>query len=115
MIARAQGSLAGQRCRSGPEYCSRLRRAEPLPIVASMKRLLPFVLCLFASRLIWMCAADQLADATALAAQRDAEERLKRLSADVQTVLDTQELIQKRQEEFRQKLEKLADDVRSLK
>jgi uncharacterized damage-inducible protein DinB len=80
-----------------------------------MKRLLPLILCLAAAGLAWVAAADQLADATAQAAQRDAEERLKRLSADVQTVLDTQELIQKRQEDFRQRLDKLSDDIRSFK
>jgi hypothetical protein len=81
----------------------------------SMKTTLPLVLCLLAARPLYLAAADQFADATALAAQRDSEERIKRLSADIQTVLDTQELIQKRQEEFRQQLQKLSDEVRSLK
>ena len=62
-----------------------------------------------------MEAADALTDATAVAAQRDAEENYKRLAADVQGVLETQGLIQKHQEEFRQRLDKLSDEIRTLK
>jgi TolA-binding protein len=59
-------------------------------------------------------AADA-ADAAALAAQQDAEERYKRLAADVQTVLETQEMLQKRQDDVRQRIGKLEDEIRSLK
>ena len=62
-----------------------------------------------------MQAADALAEAAAVAAQRDAEENYKRLAADVQAVMETQGLIQKHQEEFRQRLDKLSDEIRTLK
>ncbi len=80
-----------------------------------MKRILPLVLCLLAARPLGVQAADALTQAAALAAQRDAEERYKRLAADVQTILDTQDLIRRHQDELRQRLDKLADEVRTLK
>jgi septal ring factor EnvC (AmiA/AmiB activator) len=92
-----------------------LHGARRLSIVAAMKRILPLVLCLLAARPLLAQAADSLPEAAALAAQRDAEERYKRLAADVQTLLETQELIQKRQEEFRQRLDKLSDEIRTAK
>ena len=58
--------------------------------------------------------ADSLSEAAALAAQRDAEERYKRLSADVQELLDTQAVLLKRLEESRQRIDRLSDEVRSL-
>ena len=54
-------------------------------------------------------------EAAALAAQRDAEERYKRLSADVQELLDTQAVLLKRLEESRQRIDRLSDEVRNLK
>src|SRR5690349_14598485 len=80
-----------------------------------MKRIALLVIWLLAGRIVVLEAADALSDVAALAAQRDAEERYKRLAADVQTVLDTQEVLLKRQEEFRQRLDKLADEIRALK
>lgn len=60
-------------------------------------------------------AADAYQDAAAVAAQRGAEERLRRLEADIQSLQDTQEILLKRQEELRQRLDRLADDIRALK
>lgn len=80
-----------------------------------MKRSVALILCLLAaSPRLWV-AADPLSDASALALQRDAEERSKRLSAEIQTIQETQELLVKNQAEFRQRLERLADEVRNLK
>jgi LysM domain len=80
-----------------------------------MKRIVAVVLCLLAGRLVSALAADGLADVAALTAQRDSEERYKRLAADVQSVLETQEILLKRQEDFRQRLDKLVDEIRALK
>jgi hypothetical protein len=88
---------------------------HPLSIVASMKRLLLLVLWLLPAGALWSQAADSLADAAAVAAQKDAEERFKRMAADLQTVMETQEVLRKHQEEFRQRLDRLSDEVRSLK
>jgi hypothetical protein len=80
-----------------------------------MKRNVLLVVWLLAGSVPVLVAADQLSEVAAIASQRDAEERYKRLAADVQSALDTQEVLLKRQEEFRQRLEKLTDDVRVLK
>jgi TolA-binding protein len=83
-----------------------------------MKRSVLVLMSLFAWRLAGAQepATGPAPDATAAAlARQDAEERTKRLSADVQSLLDTQELIQKRQEDIRQRLDKLEVDLRSLK
>ena len=78
-----------------------------------MKRFL--VMLLLAGMPLLRLAADPLSDAAALAAQKDADERYKRLAADVQTVLDTQEVLLKRLDDTRQRVDKLADDLRTLK
>ena len=80
-----------------------------------MKAFLLLVVLLLSGRPFCLQAGEPYADAAAVAVQRDAEERYKRLAADVQTVLDTQEVIQKRQEEFRQRLDRMAEDIRNLK
>jgi DNA repair exonuclease SbcCD ATPase subunit len=80
-----------------------------------MKRLVALVLCLLAGSHLQSRAADTWSDAAVLAAQRDSEERYKRLSAEMQALAETQEVIIKRQEDFRQRLDKLADDIRSAK
>lgn len=81
----------------------------------SMKKVLAVaaVLLLFGSRGIQ--SQDALSQAAALAAQRDAEERYKRLSAEVQNLVEAQEGMQKRHEELRQRIDRIADDIRSLK
>jgi len=80
-----------------------------------MKRFVLLILCLLAASALWSQAADSLADATAIAAQKDAEERFRRMAADLQTVMETQEVLRKHQEEFRQRLDRLAEEVHSLK
>jgi hypothetical protein len=82
---------------------------------AFMNRFLSLLLCFLAARAISVHAADPLTDAAALATRQDAEERYKRLAADVQAILDTQEVLQKRQEDLRQRLDKLVEEIRSLK
>lgn len=74
-----------------------------------------WVLCLSAACAMWIGKADTLSDATFLAAQREAEERFKRLSADVQTLQETQEALLRRNEELRQRLDRLADEIQSFK
>lgn len=80
-----------------------------------MKKLLFLTMCLFLARHTWSQAQDNIAQAAALAAQRDAEERYKRLDAEVRNLMEAQEGIQRRQDEFRQRLDKLAEEIRSLK
>ena len=80
-----------------------------------MKRFLLWVLLVFTGSALFIRAADSLSEAAAFAAQKDAEERYRRLAADVQTVLDTQEVLLKRQEDTRQRLDKLAEEIRTLK
>jgi hypothetical protein len=63
----------------------------------------------------WLRAADVASDAFVLAAQKDTEERVRRLSADVQTVLETQDFIRKRQDALQQRLDSLESEVRHLK
>jgi Rad3-related DNA helicase len=79
-----------------------------------MKWMLPLMIVLLAGNAVRL-RADSLSEAAALAAQRDAEERYKRLSADVQELLDTQAVLLKRLEESRQRIDRLSDEVRSLK
>src|SRR4051812_16881549 len=95
--------------------CSRLHGQQRLPIFGVMKPIVALVLFLLAGRLISTLTADPLSDVAALNAQRDSEERYKRLAADVQSVLETQEVLIKRQDEFRQQLDKLVDKLRTLK
>jgi hypothetical protein len=90
-----------------------LHALAAVSIVGLMKRLV--VLCLLVGSPLLAQAADSLTDAAVWAAQKDSEEKYKRLAADVQTILDTQELIQKRQEEFRQRLDRLSDEIRTFK
>ena len=80
-----------------------------------MKQWVALVLCLLAGSRLQSRAADALSEAAILAAQRDSEERYKRLSAEVQSLAETQEVLIKRQEEFRQRLDKLADEIRSVR
>jgi hypothetical protein len=80
-----------------------------------MKRIVALFVCILAGIPRVALGADAFSDAAALAAQRDAEERYKRLSADVQAIAETQEVLIKRQEDFRQRLDKLADELRSLR
>lgn len=80
-----------------------------------MKRRVALVLCLLASSSLPMRAADALSEAAVLAAQRDAEERYKRLSAEVQSIADTQEVLIKRHEELRQRIDKLAEELRTAR
>jgi LysM repeat protein len=62
-----------------------------------------------------MSAADADTNLIAVVARQEAEERYKRLVADVQTLLETQELNQKRLEELRQRFDKLETDLRDFK
>jgi hypothetical protein len=57
-------------------------------------------------------AADPISSEYAAALQKDTEERYKRLVADVQTILDNQELTQKHQEELRKRFEKFETEFR---
>lgn len=80
-----------------------------------MKRIVPLLVFLLAGAPMLVARADALAEAAALAAERNADERYKRLNADIQNIQDTQELLIRRQEEFRQRLDRLADEIRALK
>jgi predicted nuclease with TOPRIM domain len=91
-----------------------LHAVVTIPIFADMRMLLLLLVLLSAGQAAFT-RADPLADAAALAAQKDAEERYKRLSADVQNLLETQEMLLKRQETVQQRLNSLADDLRALK
>ena len=86
-----------------------------VPIFEAMKRIVALAGCLLMGTIWPVHAADPLLEAAVIAAQKDAEERYRRLSADVQAIQETQELILKRQEETRQRLDKLADEFRALK
>jgi seryl-tRNA synthetase len=79
-----------------------------------MKWVLALSAVLLAGKLL-VVRSDPLSEATAIAAQRDAEERYKRLAADVQELLDTQTVLLKRLDESRQRIDRLSDEVRSLK
>jgi hypothetical protein len=50
-----------------------------------------------------------------VAAQKEAEEDYRRLNAQVQAVIDTQELIRKRQDHIQQRLDSLESELRHLK
>jgi hypothetical protein len=80
-----------------------------------MKRISPSVICLLAFGFISSHAQVPAADPVAQAAQRDAEERYKRMAADLESISQTQEMLQRHLEELRQRVEKLDSDVRSLK
>ncbi|MFO1499480.1 MAG: LysM domain-containing protein [Verrucomicrobiota bacterium] len=73
------------------------------------------MVALLAASPVFLRAADSFGDAAAVAAQRESEERSKRLAADLQTIQEAQELILKRQDEFRRRLDKLADEVQAIK
>jgi hypothetical protein len=79
-----------------------------------MKRILLLAFCLFGLRPVGTGAQEPSSDATVQAAKLESEERFKRLEADVRSAMDTQEVIQKRMEEFRQRLEKLETEIRNL-
>ncbi len=80
-----------------------------------MKKIVPLIICLLAGAPALVNAADALTEAAILAAHRDSEERFRRLAADIQNIQDTQEVLLKRQEEFRQRLDRLAQEIRDFK
>ena len=80
-----------------------------------MNRLLALVTVLLAGCSLASFAADSFSDVAVLATQREAEERYRRLTADIQNIQETQEVLLKRQDDFRQRLDRLADDIRTLK
>jgi TolA-binding protein len=85
-----------------------------IPIFGFMKvifLLLPFLL---AQATGLTQTAEPVSAATQLAL-RNAEENVKRLSAEVQSLLETQELIRRRQEALQQRLDSMEAEVRSLK
>lgn len=80
-----------------------------------MKKIVPLILCLLAGAPVLVNAASALTEAAILAAHRDSEERFRRLEADIQNIQDTQQVLLKRQEEFRQRLDRLAQEIRDFK
>jgi seryl-tRNA synthetase len=77
--------------------------------------MLSLLIVLLAGMSCLVRAADPLSDAALVAAQRDAEEKYRRLAADVQNLLETQEALLKRQDELRQRVDKLSDEIRAFK
>jgi len=80
-----------------------------------MKTVLLALICLMVASSRRLHAAPSETNTTAVVAEQEAEERYNRLAADVQTLLETQELIQKNQEELRQTFESLEAEIRNIK
>lgn len=81
-----------------------------------MKTMLPLAICILAAVTpVVTRAGDPVADVTILAAQKDTDERLKRVEAMLQNIQETQELVQRHQESLRQRMEKLEDQFRTSK
>jgi chromosome segregation ATPase len=81
-----------------------------------MKIVLPLLALLLFARPFRPRAAEQGGDpAVAQALQQDTEERLRRVTADIQNLQDTQEVLQKHLEEIRQRMSKLEDELHTIK
>jgi hypothetical protein len=79
-----------------------------------MRIVLPLAFLLLASSPVLQTVA-QGGDAVALAAQQDAEERYKRLAADVQSLQEAQEVLQKHLDDVRQRLSRMDEELRSVR
>ena len=91
--------------------CSRLLEQRSISYVRAMRQILVILIGCAAWSLPLQAADLPNETAAAIADRREAEERYKRLNADVQNLLETQELILKRQEALQQRLNSLADEL----
>jgi Skp family chaperone for outer membrane proteins len=80
-----------------------------------MKMIFVLLSFLLAPAIVPAQTAESVTMATTLAALRNAEENLHRLTAEVQNLIDTQEMIRKRQERLQQRLDSFEAEVRALK